>query len=605
VATQTKTLTFWDSSKYSYPGFGKTIEIPDGLGGTISITYNQIDYGDNGWRQKPAGNTPVLEDNFLSGEIKEKFNLSDKVKSITSMMPTLMTEGSENNYSVTLDFSKYKASATGLAVSDGATCGDTYIAFSRFFNGTKAGFTTIQVTGKTVDGSSIDLGDWILLNSGEIYDPVHKDAHICNAKVFLDVANKTISNKNAEGKQEFSPTPPNQRSSLGTDSGLGLIQLSNKQRYTHLTFTLKQKHVGGGVNPNDLHDIYVASNVTKPEPPPPPPEEKPAPPPEEKLPPPPEEKPTPPKLIICPPGETGEKPKPPQKPAVCPWGYSWPCPRAMRPRMPMPWMFGCRKLIGQRPTGGQIPVPPTPSFGGPIPPPPFGGQVPPPPFGGQVPPPPFGGPIPPPPFGGPIPPPPFGGQIPRPPTVTYPPNRPYPTSVGYGTLTNLTISCAGVWSNVVEQVPGACNLAGVGTNQITWGVPYGSIYQSGYHFDGISGINAVLGGSYFYIGTFTHYNFPIIYSITSVLLSLSFTINGTQSQFSFTLTHQETPNEGAAGTPDIVTLVSTRSQETITINSRQYALQLGFYQNERMVERLTTLENQVNTVYMAAQFVAI
>jgi hypothetical protein len=315
-----------------------------------------------------------------------------------------------------------------------------------------------------------------------------------------------------------------------------------------------------------------------------------------------------PNVVVCPPPEPPPPPTvtvyPPPPPPTTIYPPPPPPPTTIYPPPPPP------------PTTIYPPPPPPPTTIYPPPPPPPTTIYPPPPpppttiYPPPPPPPTTIYPPPPPPpttIYPPPPPPPTTIYPPPPPTVTYPqaPNWGYSSYTGYGSSMSLSISCAGVWSNVVEQVPGACNLAGIGTNQITWGVPYGSIYQSGYRFDGISGINAVLGGSYFYIGTFTHYNFPIIYSITSVLLSLSFTINGTQSRFSFTLTHQETPNEGAAGTPDIVTLVSTRSQETITINSRQYALQLGFYQNERMVEQLITVENQVNTVYMVALFVEV
>ena len=30
----TKNITFWNTTGYNYPGFGKTVEVPDGLGGT-------------------------------------------------------------------------------------------------------------------------------------------------------------------------------------------------------------------------------------------------------------------------------------------------------------------------------------------------------------------------------------------------------------------------------------------------------------------------------------------------------------------------------------------------------------------------------------------
>ncbi|NET80177.1 LamG domain-containing protein [Okeania sp. SIO1F9] len=250
----TKNLTFWDTTDYKYPGFGQTAQISDGLGGTIGITYNQIDYNDRGWKGKPNGDTPITEDRLLSGEIENKFSLTGKVKGITVTMPQIRTIGRENNYSVTLDFSNYKASLTGSKATDGATCGDTYLAISRFFNGTAAGYTTIKVTATTLDGSPLNLTDWKLFNSGTL-------GQGNNARVFLDAATQTISGKNSQGKQEFCPTPPNPGTSFGTDTGLGLFQLPSDQRYTSITLTFKQKKIKG-VIPNDLHDIYVASNTT-------------------------------------------------------------------------------------------------------------------------------------------------------------------------------------------------------------------------------------------------------------------------------------------------------------------------------------------------------
>ena len=250
----TKNITFWNTTGYNYPGFGKSTEVPDGLGGTVGITYNQMDYNDRTWRAKPDGNVPVTKDRFLSGEIENNFSLIGEVKAITATMPLIRTLGSENNYSVTLDFSKYKASAGGSKASDGATSGDTYLAISRFFNGSRAGYTTITVTAITLDGSQLNLGDWKLFNSGTL-------GKGNNARIFLDAATQIISGKNSLGKQEFCPTPPNPGSSFGTDTGLGLFELPSNQRYVSITLNFKQKKITGP-SPNDLHNIYVASNTS-------------------------------------------------------------------------------------------------------------------------------------------------------------------------------------------------------------------------------------------------------------------------------------------------------------------------------------------------------
>ncbi|MBS9771695.1 MAG: LamG domain-containing protein, partial [Trichodesmium erythraeum GBRTRLIN201] len=250
----TKNITFWNTTGYNYPGFGKTVEVPDGLGGTISITYNQIDYNDRNWKAKPDGSVPVTENRFLSGEVGNNFSLTGQVQGITATMPLIRTLGAENNYSVTLDFSKYKASAGGSKATDGATSGDTYLAISRFFNGSKTGYTTIKVTARTLDGSELNLGDWKLFNSGTL-------GQGNNARIFLNAATQILSGKNSQGKPEFCPTPPNPNSSLGKGTGLGLFELASNQRYVSITLSFKQKKITGSL-PNDLHDIYVASNTS-------------------------------------------------------------------------------------------------------------------------------------------------------------------------------------------------------------------------------------------------------------------------------------------------------------------------------------------------------
>ena len=250
----TKNITFWNTTGYNYPGFGKTVEVPDGLGGTISITYNQIDYNDRNWKAKPDGSVPVTENRFLSGEVGNNFSLTGQVQGITATMPLIRTLGAENNYSVTLDFSKYKASAGGSKATDGATSGDTYLAISRFFNGSKTGYTTIKVTAKTLDGSELNLGDWKLFNSGTL-------GQGNNARIFLDAATQIISGKNSLGKQEFCPTLPNPGSSFGVGTGLGLFELPSNQHYVSITLNFKQKKVAG-IEADDLHDIYVASNTS-------------------------------------------------------------------------------------------------------------------------------------------------------------------------------------------------------------------------------------------------------------------------------------------------------------------------------------------------------
>ncbi len=742
-------LTFWNTQNYKYPGFGQTSQVSDGLGGTIGVTYNQIDYDDRAWKRKPDGDTPVTDDRFLSGEIDDKFGLAGKLNSITSIMPPLRTKGTENNYSVTLDFSNYKASVANSSATDGATSGDTYLAISRFFNGSRFGYTTIKVTAKTLDGSALNLAEWKLFNSGALPNLGWMGGH--NARIFLDAATQTISGKNAQGKQEFCPTPPEPGSSFGSDTGLGLLQLPSSQRYTSITLTFKQQHIGGGT-PNDLHDIYIASNTSSTgpaivEPPIVDPVPQPIPEPVPVVPPVPQPAPNP---SGCLPPQPVPEPQPVPVPQPTP--APQPQPTAvtyyvlLQPIVvPTPSWFGQPGMVIPGQPGSVIPGQPPfviPGQPGSVIPgqPPFvipgqpGAVIPGQPgsvIPGQ---PPFvipgqpGAVIPgQPPFvipgqpGAVIPGQPGavipgqgptvipgqpGAVIPgQPPTVipgqpgavipgqppTVIPGRPgavipgqsptvipgqaptvipgqsptvipgqpgafipgqsptvipgqpgavipgRPGMVIPGQYTNggfsipegaivpasatvLSISSVGIWSSVIggETATGNFFLNGVGTNQISWGMPYYQGFQSAYRFDGVSSVVVALDGSAFTLGSFTHFNYPIAGdSITSATLVFTLNINGVNTEFNFTFRHVETANQGVNGTcpvtpgmmppcPDVVLVENVQSQETVVINGKQYALNIiGFWQNNQLVTQMITFENQLNTAQLFAQWVEI
>ncbi|MFG6106062.1 choice-of-anchor K domain-containing protein [Leptothoe sp. EHU-05/26/07-4] len=182
----------------------------------------------------------------------------------------------------------------------------------------------------------------------------------------------------------------------------------------------------------------------------------------------------------------------------------------------------------------------------------------------------------------------------------------------------LFVSTVGVWSNIVEAVPGSTSLTGVGTNQICWGQGNYTSQQSSYYFEGISSASVSLDGSYFVLGTFVHHNYPVYgYSIRSATLQLTVTINGVEVSFNFQFDHNETPNDGVNGTcpqtpgfgppcPDTVSINNSRSQETVIVDGKQYALCLaGFSQNNQVGGQFVTLENQANAVQLLGQFVEI
>lgn len=541
MAVTTQSLTFWQTSNYSYPGFDKTVEIPDGLGGTIGITYHAIDFEERNWKTPPYSNVPMEISDFLSGELEENFSIANhELKSLSHKfgIPDIKDKSSEVIFSITFDFSHYKASVAGSKLSDGATCQDTYIAFSHFQNGFDKNLeTVITITGESIDGSSLDLKDWKLSNSGAF-------SKVCNTKIFLDKVNQTLSGKNTAGQQELTAGSPELIESLGYCVATGLLQLPSTQRYKTLTFSYRVLAVDRKVSSEDFQHILLASNTTS--------------------------------IPAVTPSVSEKSPQkvenkaeitsqkvteiPDESPSLTPTSQEK---VELKPQPQVTQLGSSISSVLQTNTSQLKPLLSSSSLAGspaPLPPVflPFLGWL----LGNS-----------------------FHSQ------------RYFaPSSV------RLNIECAGVWLKVTEQVSGASYLTGVGSNHIRWGIPNAGSYQSGYRFDGVSSTTAVIGRSYFLLGSFTHYNFPIFYSITSVTLRLNLTINNTPISFSFLIHHQETPNQGGNGNVDIVSFVNDTSQEVVIIQGKSYRLKLGFYQQGQVVTQIWTPENQLNTVQLCGVF---
>jgi hypothetical protein len=189
--------------------------------------------------------------------------------------------------------------------------------------------------------------------------------------------------------------------------------------------------------------------------------------------------------------------------------------------------------------------------------------------------------------------------------------------VGQQPPLTVTLTTSGIWSSVVEESATVSYLNGIGTNQISWGIPYNTQgFQSAYRFDSAGTVSLPLDGSYFVLGTFTHFNYSIYgYTIRAAYLRLILNVNGTNVEFNFLLSHNETPNEGVNGVcpltpgyappcPDVVSILNAQSQETVVINGKQYVLYiLGFFQNGQMSNQFITFEDQVNSAQIFGQLV--
>lgn len=166
--------------------------------------------------------------------------------------------------------------------------------------------------------------------------------------------------------------------------------------------------------------------------------------------------------------------------------------------------------------------------------------------------------------------------------------------------TTLMASAATITFNTVtgawgSPVPGGVTINnGNPTSTIRWGVPDLSS-QSSYDFTAnVPGGSLVVPPSpsgWIELGTFAHHNWPIyapFLESVQLTLNVGFTIDATPVgplAFVYTLTHDETPNEGSVGNcpypstvvcSDKVSIGSAADPITFTVGGVEYTLALAF-----------------------------
>ncbi len=161
-------------------------------------------------------------------------------------------------------------------------------------------------------------------------------------------------------------------------------------------------------------------------------------------------------------------------------------------------------------------------------------------------------------------------------------------------------SSTGIFTESTEGV----NVIGIGTNQLSWGVPSDGGLQSSYRFDGMTNFDAPEDGSSFVLGNFVHNNFPVVAggAITSTNLAVEL-LGDLNRVFNFEIAHFETPNGdaicaagGSNPCPDLVSFTSLFSPETINLNDQNFLLEIvGFQQGGTTTPSFLTLENQTNS----------
>ncbi|WP_437626794.1 vWA domain-containing protein [Sorangium sp. So ce1151] len=260
-------LVFWDTSAYKWAGSGDWNQwryIPDGLGGEIGIRFGvSSGFGTFDWNK--GGVPPFGSVNDGTGAASfgknEQASLSATSVNAVRMQANREFTHAQNNFTVELDFSRYKGSKVGG--KDGVAGANTFIGLSDIYAGLKYAKTTVTITGTLADGSAASPAGWKLVNGGAA-------PHIAGG----NEPSAQLSLVNGVLQGTSTPAPGGVANSI--DTVLGLVRLDAAgYRTLHLRHDIFP--VAGNWGPRiDNSGLYVASafprKPAKPaEPPKPPP----------------------------------------------------------------------------------------------------------------------------------------------------------------------------------------------------------------------------------------------------------------------------------------------------------------------------------------------
>ncbi|WP_437516484.1 vWA domain-containing protein [Sorangium sp. So ce1099] len=259
-------LVFWDTSAYRWSpsDWNQWRYIPDGLGGEIGIRFG-VSSGFSTFDWNKGGKAPFGSVNDGTGA--SSFGKNEQVGlASTSVNAVRMTANREftnahNNFTVELDFSRYKGSKVGG--KDGVAGANTFIGVSDIYAGLTYAKTTVTVTGTLADGSAASPAGWKLVNGGVAPNTAGGNQPSAQLSLVNGVLQGTST-----------PAPGGMANSI--DTVLGLVRLDAAGYKTlHLRHDLYP--VGRNRAPRvDNSGLYVASAFPRkppqpPEPPKPPP----------------------------------------------------------------------------------------------------------------------------------------------------------------------------------------------------------------------------------------------------------------------------------------------------------------------------------------------
>ncbi|ATB30607.1 vWA domain-containing protein [Melittangium boletus] len=243
-------LVFWDPSGYRWSGSGDWNQwryIPDGLGGEIGIRFGvKSGYGTFDWNNGGVAPHGSINDGTGAASFgkNEQTGLASTRVNAVRMQANRQFTGAQNNFTIELDFSRYKGSKVGG--KDGVAGANTLIGVSDIYAGLTYAKTVVTITGTLADGGAASPQGWKLLNGGAA--PVVAGGNQPSAQ--LSLTNGVLQGTNK-------PAPGGMANSI--DTVMGLVRLDAAGYKTlHLSYDIFP--VGNNRSPRvENSGLYVAS----------------------------------------------------------------------------------------------------------------------------------------------------------------------------------------------------------------------------------------------------------------------------------------------------------------------------------------------------------
>ncbi|WP_437664469.1 vWA domain-containing protein [Sorangium sp. So ce1182] len=254
-------LVFWDTSAYKWISgdWNKWRYIPDGLGGEIGIRYGvSPGFKPSAWNKggvAPFGSVKDPTGTASFGK-HEQAGMSSTGVNAVRMQGTMEFDDAQNNFTIDLDFSRYKGSKVGG--EDGVAGANTFIGVSDIYAGQTHGKTTITITGTLADGSAASPAGWKLVNGGV--------APASKASFDAPSAEMSLVNGVLQGTNKSAPGGK----AKPTNCVMGLMRLDAAGYKTlHLRYDIFPAADNRGAKRIDNSALYVASAFPRKPPQPP------------------------------------------------------------------------------------------------------------------------------------------------------------------------------------------------------------------------------------------------------------------------------------------------------------------------------------------------